>query len=164
MDESRNADGRDGDGDGLADGTARKRSPVGVAARFYVRRGWRVVELRPRSKAPAQSGWQDMRLGEAALAGVFLPNCNVGLLTGAASGGLVDVDCDTIEALIAATTLLPITPMMHERTDGRENGRFTHYWYQIEGSLPKTEKFQWREEPNPPTPFPEKEGGARDAT
>jgi hypothetical protein len=86
-----------------------------------------------------------MRLGEAALNATFLPGGNIGLLTGAPSGGLVDVDCDTIEAQIAATTLLPQTPMAHGRTSGSENGRFTHYWYQIEGSLPRAEKFAWRE-------------------
>jgi bifunctional DNA primase/polymerase-like protein len=77
---------------------------------------------------------------------IFQPGCNIGLLTGAASAGLVDVDCDTIEAQIAATTLLPQTPMAHGRTDGREIGRFTHYWYQIVGDLPRTEKFAWREQ------------------
>jgi hypothetical protein len=87
-----------------------------------------------------------MRLSEAALAGTFLPNRNIGLLSGEPSGGLVDVDCDTIAAQIAATTLPPITPMAHGRTNGRENGRFTHDCYQIEGALPRTEKFQWREE------------------
>jgi hypothetical protein len=81
-----------------------------------------------------------MRLGEAALPGAFLPDRNIGLLTGEASGGLVD--CDTIESQIAATTLLPLTPMAHGRTDGRENARFTHCCYQIEGELPRTEKFQ----------------------
>src|SRR6476659_9410234 len=98
---------RDGTAEGTAEGTARKRPPVGVAARAYVRRGWRVVELRPRSKAPAQPGWQEMHIGESALLGTFLPDRNIGLLTGEAGGGLVDVDCDTIEAQIASTTTWP---------------------------------------------------------
>jgi hypothetical protein len=94
-----------------------------------------------------------MRLGEQAIDATFQPNSNIGLLTGAPSGGLVDVDCDTVEAQIAATTLLPITSMMHGRTDGREIGRFTHCWYQIVGDLPKTEKFVWREDLSPRPPL-----------
>ena len=84
-DGKQDAGGRDGLEDELADGTARKRPPVGVAARVYVRRGWRVVELRPRSKAPAQSGWQDMRLGEEALAEGPMPGAEVKRLATQAS-------------------------------------------------------------------------------
>jgi hypothetical protein len=139
-------------------GAALKRPSVGLAARVYLRRGWGLVELRPRSKAPVQPGWQETRIGAATVDAIFLPGCNIGLLTGMASAGLVDVDCDTVEARIAATTLLPQTPMAHGRTNGRENGQFTHHWYQIVGDLPKTEKFA-RGEQTPQTPA---DGNARE--
>jgi Bifunctional DNA primase/polymerase, N-terminal len=98
-----------------------------------------VVALRPRSKAPAQHAWQELRIGEDAIDATFQPNSNIGLLMGAASDGLVDVDLDSSEAQIAAENLLPFTPMMFGRADEVEHGRYTHYLYQIEAELPTTE-------------------------
>jgi len=127
-------------------GEQRPREPLGgvrQAARHYLTRGWRVVELRARSKAPSKPGWQEMRLGERAVDATFLPQSNIGLLCGEASGGLVDVDCDAPEAVIAAAALLPATGMAH----GRAGGPKAHYWYQIDGELPATAKYQWLEGP-----------------
>jgi hypothetical protein len=92
--------------------------------------GWRVVPLPPRAKAPAHKSWRESppTLGElprwfAVAPGAQSPN--IGLLLGPASGGLVDVDCDTREAALAAAVLLPAT----DRISGRAGHPRSHYWY-----------------------------------
>jgi len=75
------------------------------AATVYVHRGWGIVPLPPREKAPKIPAWQKR---------VFTPNDfaqggNIGLKTGAASGGLIDVDIDDADALALADQFLPPT-------------------------------------------------------
>jgi hypothetical protein len=53
---------------------------------------------------------------------------NIGLLLGAPSGGLVDVDLDAPEALAAADLLLPGT----ERIHGRPGNPRSHRWYVVD--------------------------------
>ena len=117
------------------------------AARAYLRRGWRVVPLRPGEKAPALAHWPDLRLEAGELPVWYGPavvvGYGVGLLLGAASGGLVDCDCDTRAAALAAAELLPPTG----RVSGRSGNPASHYWYVIEGGeLPKTAKFAFAED------------------
>ncbi|HST88524.1 MAG TPA: bifunctional DNA primase/polymerase, partial [Ktedonobacterales bacterium] len=124
-----------------------ERAEVLEAARAYLRRGWRVVPLRPGEKAPALAHWPDLRLdagevpiwyGPAVVAGY-----GVGLLLGAASGGLVDVDCDTREAALAAAELLPPTG----RVSGRYSRPASHYWYVCtDDEPPRTAKFAFAED------------------
>jgi hypothetical protein len=70
-----------------AEGSVRAHgcAPVLVAARGYVRRGWRVVPLAPGSKRPLDVAWPQLRLEEAELAAHFTPGRTpgrgVGLLT-----------------------------------------------------------------------------------
>jgi AAA domain-containing protein/bifunctional DNA primase/polymerase-like protein len=115
------------------------------AAREYLRRGWRVVPLRPGEKAPAAAHWPDLRLDEGDLPQWYGPSVvagyGVGLLLGEASGGLVDVDCDTREAALAAAELLPPTG----RVSSRYSNPSSHYWYVIAGELPRTAKFAFGE-------------------
>jgi putative DNA primase/helicase len=115
----------------------REREQRLAAARAYTRRGWQVTPLMPGGKAPTLAGWQQRRLGEEELARHFAGEANVGLLLGEASGGLVDVDCDAAEAVAAASFLLPATG----RVSGRASNPRSHYWYEVEGSLPLTAKF-----------------------
>jgi hypothetical protein len=131
-------DGRD---EGVWEDRREKREEGGNAEIGGLRR----PGVRQAARAYLRRGWQEMRIEEASIDTTFPPGSKIGLLTGRVSGGLVDVHCDTVEAQIVATTLLPMTPMMHMRS-GREHGEFTHSWYQIEGSLPQTEKFAWREQ------------------
>jgi AAA domain-containing protein/bifunctional DNA primase/polymerase-like protein len=124
---------------------AAERAEVLAAARAYLRRGWRVVPLRPGEKAPAAPHWPDLRLTEGELPVWYGPSVvagyGVGLLLGEPSGGLVDVDCDTQEAALAAAELLPPTG----RVSGRHGNPASHYWYVIadgeQGELPRTAKF-----------------------
>src|SRR6185437_2143336 len=125
-------------------------SPMLAAARAYTRRGWRVVPVRLGEKGVTLSGWQHMRLDEDDLLNWFgwFPRHgrvagqtrqelhNVGILTGAPSGGLVDVDCDAPEAARAAKALLPDTGLI----SGRLSNPASHYWYQVAGELAATTK------------------------
>jgi hypothetical protein len=64
-------------------------------ARSYPRRGRAVVPIPPRRKGPVLQGWQDLRITEAD-AHLYCDGQaqNIGVLLGALSGGLADVDLD----------------------------------------------------------------------
>ena len=65
----------------------------------YGRRGWAVIDLPHRSKVPGREGWQNERYDEKALAERLAARPrNVSVLFGEPSGGLVDVDLDSLEA------------------------------------------------------------------
>ncbi len=89
----------------------------------YTRRGWATIPLVPGQKGAHVEKWQELRLTESDLPNFFKPDSNVGILLGKASGGLVDVDCDTPEAIICAKELLPGT-----LTSGRGSS-ISHFWY-----------------------------------
>src|SRR5262245_27385575 len=89
------------------------------AAAHYLARGCVPVPV-PRTgrcKAPALEGWQRLRPAPGDLPSLFPDGqaLNVGLLTGAPSGGLVDVDLDTPEAVGAGALLLPPTGWVYGR-------------------------------------------------
>jgi hypothetical protein len=107
--------------------SGQREGDVLAAARSYLARGWQVVPLEPRSKKPRHPGWPERRLGADDLAGELAGHANVGLLTGRASGGLVDVDLDAPEAIAAAPDLLPRTARIH----GRAGKPASHYWYRV---------------------------------
>ncbi len=120
-----------------------KEAALLVAARAYTRRGWRVVPLLAGEKTPAVAGWTHLWLPEHELPRWFgggLRARNLGLLTGAPSGGLVDVDCDAPEAAAAAALLLPPTG----RISGRGGSPASHYWYVIsDEALPATARYAY---------------------
>lgn len=96
-----------------------------AAARLYLQRGWRIVPIPPRQKSPRLSGWQNLRLTEDELELYLTRDSNVGILLGAPSGGLCDVDLDAPLARAVAPELLPPTGMVH----GRASAPRSHYWY-----------------------------------
>jgi hypothetical protein len=86
------------------------------AARHYHHAGWALVEIAPRSKRPIRVGWPTLRpLPEELAAG------NVGVILGAASGDLVDVDLDCDEGVALAAACLP--PSLTRTRGGRARGR-----------------------------------------
>src|SRR5829696_6651379 len=93
------------------------------AAREYTRRGWATIPLVPGQKGAHLEKWQTLRLTEPELPQFFKPDSNVGVLLGTASGGLVDVDCDTPEAIKCAHYLLPKTLI-----SGRGQLK-SHFWF-----------------------------------
>ena len=112
------------------------RTPLD-AARDYLARGWQPLPLPARAKAPRTRGWQHLRLTEPELAEHFggTPG-NIGVLLGEPSGGLVDVDLDSPEALALAERLLPPTASRF----GRPSKPGSHRLY-VAHPLPETEQF-----------------------
>src|SRR4051794_23956078 len=95
-------------------GGATPRLPAAMtpleAAKAYVRQGCSVIPVPDRSKNPGLPEWQKLRLTESDLPQHFNGRRqNLGLLLGEASGGLVDVDCDTSQAVALAPLILPET-------------------------------------------------------
>jgi len=96
------------------------------AAIEYIRRGYAPIPIERGKKSPdTRKGWQDERHTEDGVWDTFADNGNVGLILGAPSGDLVDVDLDTPEAVQLAPVFLPPTGMV----SGRLSAQRSHYWY-----------------------------------
>jgi hypothetical protein len=102
-------------------------------ARKYIERGWAVVRLK--GKAPFDAGWQKRTYTEADFTD---PKLNVGVKMGAPSGGLVDVDLDSPEALALADDFLPPT----EAVFGRASTPRAHRLYKATPADKRTEQFK----------------------
>ena len=102
-------------------------------AEGYGRRGWSVLPLPPRSKAPTFRGWQSLRLTDAvAIQTRFKnPKANIGVLLGEPSGWLVDVDLDHPDARECGSRLLPQTDAVF----GRAGNPRSHWLYQSTGPV-----------------------------
>jgi hypothetical protein len=106
-------------------------SDVRAAAAFYLGLGYLPVPV-PRAgrhKAPVLDGWPDLRPTPEDLDRLFPPGqrLNLGLLTGAPSGGLIDIDLDVAEALAVGPQLLPTTGWI----SGRKGKPRSHWWYVV---------------------------------
>ncbi len=114
------------------------------AASAYLARGWAPTPVESGAKRPLLRDWPRRRLNEADL-GLFT-GCNVGLVLGEASGGLVDVDCDWPEAAELASELLPPTGLVH----GRATSRASHWWYRSGGATSRVFRLEGQERPKRP--------------
>lgn len=85
------------------------------AARRYVRNGLTVVPIPRGEKGPRIPGWQNLRLVDSDLPGYFSNGENLGVILGAASGGVVDADLDAPETLAVADFYLPKTGFVFGR-------------------------------------------------
>ena len=110
-----------------ADTASRRR-----AAASYLARGIAVIPVPAGEKNPSRLGWQDERLTAEDVPICWTNGQNVGLLTGAPSGGRVDVDLDADEAVGVAGRFLPPT-----LTSGRESRPHSHWWYVCPGAESK---------------------------
>lgn len=88
-------------------------------------RGRFVVPIPPRQKSPQIKGWTKLRLEVGELKDAFGPRNNIGVILGAPSGGLIDIDMDCPEALRAAPFFLPETC----RISGRKSNPQSHKWF-----------------------------------
>jgi hypothetical protein len=102
----------------------------------YASRGWRLVPVPRKQKAPRLTGSQKLRLDEADIAEYFTEDLNIGVLLGKPSKNLLDVDLDCSEAIFLARHFLPATGCIH----GRSSKPKSHYWFYGD-SAPKPEKF-----------------------
>jgi DNA polymerase I-like protein with 3'-5' exonuclease and polymerase domains len=101
------------------------------AAAYYLDRGYVPVPI-PRighCKAPTLQGWQALNANAVDLDRLFPADqaLNIGLLLGAPSGGLIDIDLDAPEAVAAARWLLPPTGWV----SGRASKPRSHWWYVV---------------------------------
>lgn len=117
-------------------GSDDRLSPAQIRAVEYIRRfGFAVIPLRPKSKAAAQKGWNDLVVKtEDDLRSVFSdPAGNIGVRCGEPSGGLMDVDLDDLVAVKLAPEYLPETRFKF----GRKSKPASHWFYRCEGDLPE---------------------------
>jgi putative DNA primase/helicase len=96
----------------------------------YIRRGWSPVPIPHCRKGPAIRGWQELRI-TAADAPRFFDGTpmNIGVITGAPSGGLADADLDSPEAVALADGYLPRTGAVF----GRRSRPRSHRLYRAAG-------------------------------
>lgn len=97
-------------------------------ARIFLLRGFLVVPIPPKQKAPRLKGWTELRLEDQDLEKAFGKSDNIGAILGAPSGGLVDVDLDSAEAIAVAHSFLPATQRIH----GRKSKPESHRWYEAD--------------------------------
>ena len=111
---------------------------VADAAEMYCLLGWSPIPIPVGSKAPKRKGWQNLRISADEVPRYWNgAPMNVGILLGQASGGLVDIDLDTPEAMSLAHAFLPQTGMKF----GHESKPQSHYIYTVEPTA-ETRKFQ----------------------
>ena len=130
-----------------------RREAVIEAAVDAYRRGLTPIPIPRHSKAPNITGWTDIRWpdpeydageGEELLRATFSEqidqgSSNLGVILGAPSGNLVDVDLDHPAAQRLKTMLLPPTAAIH----GREGSPASHYWYRVtDDTLPPTRRMR----------------------
>jgi hypothetical protein len=111
----------------------------------YLARGWHPLPIPARSKDPGFKKWQEFSCTTDDVDSAFTGNGNVGLLLGAPSAGLVDVDLDALETVAIAPALLPPTRLV----SGRPGNPRSHFWYVADPSETRTTKFQYTLKNNP---------------
>jgi hypothetical protein len=104
------------------------------AARLYISRGLRVVPIPPGQKGPRAPRWQNLMIGLEDVPQHFTADSNIGVLLGPASGELVDIDLDCLEALELADRYLPPTEAMF----GRASKPRSHRLYVAPGAVFET--------------------------
>lgn len=94
------------------------------------------IPLEKTTKIPLQSNWQNRGISYDALSeyGSVPSDINVGILTGAASGGLIDIDLDGPFTIEAGALLLPATGMV----TGRNSRPASHRFYMTDGDTRTT--------------------------
>jgi len=108
------------------------------AALDYETRGWAVIPIPWKSKAPSIKGWPKLHLTPEEIKEHFKAgNSNLGILLGEPSAGLIDIDLDAPEAVFLAPVILPDSGMIF----GRVNKRNSHYIY-VADPIPRTEQFK----------------------
>jgi Bifunctional DNA primase/polymerase, N-terminal len=100
------------------------------AAAALIRRGVAVIPVPAGEKKPGRPGWEALRITEEEIPDYWTNGQNIGLLCGKPSGGRVDVDLDSGEAVKIAFRFLPAT-----LTSGRKSRLHSHCWYVAPGAV-----------------------------
>jgi hypothetical protein len=101
-----------------------------VAAQAYLDRGWLPVPIPLGEKAPRIKDWPDLRLERDDLPTHFAREGNIGIILGAPSKHLVDIDIDHVGAIDLAERYLPSTG----RIFGRPGKPRSHWLYMSPGA------------------------------
>lgn len=113
-----------------------ERTAADWALRYW-KKGFAPLPVPFGKKAVFTPGWQNTRYGtEEEVRRAFKGRTNVGILCGAPSGGLLDVDLDSPEAIKLAG-MLPST-----LSSGREHQPHGHRWYRASGEVPPSRSLQ----------------------
>lgn len=107
------------------------------AAREFAQKGLAVVPVPRGAKSPTVKGWNQLRISPGDVSQHFAPDGNIAIRNGEASGGIVNVDLDSPEALAIAGHFLPQT----ERIHGRHSKSASHWWYSCPEKSPEQRKF-----------------------
>src|SRR5262249_34924800 len=95
----------------------------------YLAEGFSPIPVKFRSKAPKIKGWPELTVSANNVGDYFNGEpINIGVLTGRPSGGLVDVDIDSPEALKFASHFLPQTNCIF----GRHSKPQSHWLYRVD--------------------------------
>ena len=95
----------------------------------YIDQGFAPIPIRYKSKQPVYKGWTELRISKEDIDTYFNEEpINIGILTGQASGGLVDIDMDDTDALRFAFWYLPETKCMF----GRPSKPMSHWVYRVQ--------------------------------
>jgi hypothetical protein len=107
-------------------------------AHVYLTKGWRPIPVRWREKNPNRRDWVSEIHTPSTIADpeIWPLPCNVGIILGDVSGGLVDIDLDCPEAIALASKFLPTTPAVF----GRRSKRDSHFLYVCRGQ--RSTKFE----------------------
>jgi hypothetical protein len=97
-----------------------------------IHRGCAPVPIPACEKGPRIRGWQNLRITEAHAPRYFNGKCNIGIILGEASSGLIDVDLDCHEAVDYAPEFLPETGARF----GRRSKPSSHWLYRVPGIAP----------------------------
>jgi len=111
---------------------------VVAAAHDYLERGWQPLPVPFRKKNPGREDWQTERRTVDDIGADFGSQLvNIGVMTGNPSGGLLDVDLDTPEAVALAPVFLPQTGAIFGRP-----GRPTSHWLYLADEPGDTHQFK----------------------
>jgi hypothetical protein len=97
------------------------------AAENYLQQCFVPIPVRLKGKKPINNGWQNQTLNSTQIKRDFSQPCNIGILLGDASDGLVDIDLDCPEAISIAEQYLPNTKCKF----GRPSRRKGHWIYRV---------------------------------
>ena len=109
-------------------------STAAHAAMLYIKHGMSPVPVPHGQKAPALKGWTTFKCPEEEILAHFGGHKNISVITGVASGGLVDIDLDSASAIALAPKFLPPTDCVF----GRASKPASHYLYRANASTKKT--------------------------
>jgi hypothetical protein len=99
----------------------------------YAHRGWAVVPVPFRTKGPRLKGWQKLQIKSAEQVALYFRDpTNIGVILGAVSDGLVDIDIDCAEAVEIGGRMLLKTGAVF----GRASKRGSHRLYRVIGPAP----------------------------